>query len=300
MTAAGWLKDIARQGMSRLFGLGSSCSPVGTLGRRPGARILCYHSIHEEPDNPYAVSTTTFREQMDFLSKHLAVVPLEELMTLLRRRTGTSGEPPIPPRMVAVTLDDGFSDAYTDAYPTLRALGIPATFFLPVAYVGTDGPRPAAPGLPQSRFLSWEQVREMSREGMAFGSHTLTHPHLTRLPVREARRELEDSRKVLEDQLGLPVRGLAYPYGTFRDFDARVEQLAAEAGYDWAVTIISGTNRQGADPLALRRTQIMRRDGLGGFKRALQGALDPWVILQRMGGWSDDPVTGSGSESLSA
>jgi peptidoglycan/xylan/chitin deacetylase (PgdA/CDA1 family) len=203
---------------------------------------------------------------------------MDQLVRIVRER-GV-----IPPRTIALTIDDGFEDAYTHAYPVLREFGVPATLFLPVDLIGLRGSSRGANGLPQGRFLSWDQVREMIGHGLDFGSHTLGHTSLTKLTLAEVAYQLERSKSRLEEELGRPVSGLSYPYGRFSDFNLEVERLAAAAGYMYAVSGVSGVNDHASDLFALRRTPMARGDGTYVFEKALRGALDPWVLVDRFGG----------------
>jgi peptidoglycan/xylan/chitin deacetylase (PgdA/CDA1 family) len=104
---------------------------------------------------------------------------------------------------------------------------------------------------------------------VTFGSHTLTHPHLTALSEPEWRRELTESKRLLEDRLGRPVETLAYPYG---DFSPAIAAAAREAGYRAGFTTIPGLNSLAGpagptDPAALRRMNIRRHAGLWQFRR---------------------------------
>jgi peptidoglycan/xylan/chitin deacetylase (PgdA/CDA1 family) len=101
------------------------------------------------------------------------------------------------------------------------------------------------------------------------------------LTRKDVKYQLESSKARLEAEIGKPVTGLSYPYGTIRDFNPEIKKLAAEAGYSWAVTGISGINRPGSDLFALKRTKVERDDGMRLFRRAMKGALDPWVIIDR-------------------
>lgn len=294
MAARTMLKRIGRPIAAYGAYHGGYCRFVGRPASDRSARILGYHGINEAPDNPYAVSARDFRRQMAWLAKHYTPVSMESLVG------GLQGKQPLPPRAVAVTIDDGYDDAYSHAYPVLQEFSIPATIFLPVAFIDeasnlrtrTD-PKNAASRhsekprrLAQQRFLSWQQVREMDdprSELVTFGSHTLTHVPLAQLSLDEMRHELETSRLRLEQELGHAVHGLAYPYGTVRSFNPLVQHTAAEAGYTWAVSGVSGLNDQGSDLLALKRTKVERWDSQAVFQMMLQGALDPWVTVDRAG-----------------
>jgi peptidoglycan/xylan/chitin deacetylase (PgdA/CDA1 family) len=93
-------------------------------------------------------------------------------------------------------------------------------------------------------------VRLWLAAGHQIGSHTLTHPWLTRLSGPEAREQIVSSKKALEDFFGLPIRHFCYPYG---DWDATVRDLVAEAGYETACTTQAGVNTPGTDRFALKR-----------------------------------------------
>jgi peptidoglycan/xylan/chitin deacetylase (PgdA/CDA1 family) len=111
------------------------------------------------------------------------------------------------------------------------------------------GPPPKTPGL----MLTWDEIRTMSRGGIQFGSHTVTHPILSRIDRVQAMRELTDSKNTIEEQLGLPVEGFAYPNGTRTDFLPDTKSLLREAGYTYAVTTIPGANESGVDLFELHR-----------------------------------------------
>ena len=93
----------------------------------------------------------------------------------------------------------------------------------------------------------------MSRGGVQFGSHTATHPILSRVDRAHAEREIVDSKRRIEEQLGVPVEGFAYPNGTRADFLPETKALLRAAGYAYAVTTISGSNEPGQDVFELRR-----------------------------------------------
>jgi peptidoglycan/xylan/chitin deacetylase (PgdA/CDA1 family) len=108
------------------------------------------------------------------------------------------------------------------------------------------------PTVPPAEFfpLSWEQVREMDSSGVEIGSHTVTHPILTRISAPRLRNELRDSRSRLEDVLGRKVELLGYPNG---DHNLAVQHEAARAGYKCAVTADYGLNNGDSNLLALKR-----------------------------------------------
>jgi len=95
-----------------------------------------------------------------------------------------------------------------------------------------------------------KQVRDWIDAGHEIGAHSLTHPYLTRISLREAREQIFSCKKKLEDRFGVPVLHFCYPYG---DWNPAVRDLVREAGYESACTIDFGVNTAATPPFELRR-----------------------------------------------
>jgi len=125
------------------------------------------------------------------------------------------------------------------------------------------------------RAATWDQIREMAAAGVDIGSHTVTHPILPNVGDQQLARELSDSRARLEQELGRAVTSFCYPNG---DYNRRVRNAAADAGYRIAVTTEHGLKDRANDPLALRRvnaehdlTSFMQSSsGFEAFKMSLR------------------------------
>jgi len=108
-----------------------------------------------------------------------------------------------------------------------------------------------------ARPLTWLEIEEMSDCGIDFGSHTVTHPNLTRVRDEELMWELSESKRVLEQRVGRDVRTLAYPIGTRSAYDVRVMEAARRCGFGLAVSYVPGANWQREiAPFELRRQHI--------------------------------------------
>jgi peptidoglycan/xylan/chitin deacetylase (PgdA/CDA1 family) len=99
-------------------------------------------------------------------------------------------------------------------------------------------------------------------DGIAFGSHTCTHPHLSHLSSAQVRRELFSSKKYLKDRLGNRIQLLAYPHG---DSNLEVQQLAKTAGYEAAF----GCRRGKSGRFNIWRTTCRTNDTLVAFRLKL-------------------------------
>ena len=109
--------------------------------------------------------------------------------------------------------------------------------------------------------LTLEQIREMQKYGVEFGSHSLAHASLPGVSDAQLRREVGDSKHRLEDLLGAEVISFAYPYG---EVDRRVRSAVSDAGYKLAFTAIPGVNWWN-DPLCQRRAEVNDTTGLLDF-----------------------------------
>jgi peptidoglycan/xylan/chitin deacetylase (PgdA/CDA1 family) len=98
---------------------------------------------------------------------------------------------------------------------------------------------------PHRRFLNWDEAREMVAGGMAIGSHTHSHPVLSQLRPDEQSSELQHSRAILKEQLGVEPDVLAYPVGARASFTSHSRTAAREAGYRAAFSFYGGTNLPG-------------------------------------------------------
>ena len=108
--------------------------------------------------------------------------------------------------------------------------------------------------------LRWQEVRSMQAAGISFGSHSVTHPILSRVTAVEAEREIVESKRRIEECLGVEVRTFAYPNGRPGDFDETTKRLLQNAGYTCAVTTTPGMNTPGQDPFELKRGQPWDED----------------------------------------
>ncbi len=198
------------------------------LGVNATVPVLMYHYIRV---NPYtedkvgfglSVTPENFNAQMDYLSAHgYQTITLDELGAALLQKTK------LPPKPIVITLDDGYTDSYTAAYPILKAHGFKATNFIITGFVG--GPN----------YLTWEQIKEMNKSGVFnFGAHTTYHSALTYLSTEAALTDLVKSKNVLSEQIGYPVNWFAYPYG---NYDDRIAKTVKKAGFIGAFTTNKGS-----------------------------------------------------------
>lgn len=177
---------------------------------------------------------------------------LEALLVRLRRlgyQTATSrefrewqqGQISLPERTVVLTFDDGHRSHIEQVAPLLVRYRFTGTFFVTAGQVGRAG------------YMNWEELRRLVFLGMEIGSHGLTHRPLTDLSRVQLQDELVNSKQILEEKLGVPIRSLAAPGGFW---SRAVAQAVAQARYEAAWVSTIGTNGSETHPLALRRIVV--------------------------------------------
>lgn len=201
--------------------------------------VLNYHQIEDNANNPLTLSNQDFEEQMAYLHKHgyNSITP-DQLVKHIK--TGA----PLPDNPILITLDDGYRDNYTNAYPIMKKYGFTGTVFLITDVVGRD-----------NWYLDWDQIREMQQDGFIFGSHTLNHVPLTTLTRDEAQRQLVNSKAAIEWRLGTPVSCFAYPTGAY---NKEIEGLLKDLGYEAAFSVDFGRVSMKSDIYALERIPIFK------------------------------------------
>lgn len=233
--------------------------------------ILTYHSISDGPP-PLAVFPALFVEQMEWLKSSARVVPLAEIVhALAERRT-------LPEATVALTFDDGYRDFHTSAYPVLKRLGLPAIVFLPTEHCGRTNAWPGQPRWVQELpLMSWQEIGELARAGVAFGSHSASHPRLDRIPTDTLERELTISKSEIARHTGREPEFFCYPYGAWN----AAAREAVQGHYRGACSTGIGRVHLDSDPYSLPRVDAHYVRSPVIFKSLFSRRLDAYLSVRR-------------------
>ena len=207
-----------------------------------GAIVLMYHRINDQlPAGEWVVPVAKFQEQMEWLA--------------------ASGAKAV------ITFDDGYRDNYENAYPVLKKLKLPAMIFLTTGYIGTLKKRPRYKDTPWRRdYLNWREVKEMAKNGISFGAHTISHPHLSQLGYEEQKKEIVDILVAIGPNVPMAQASgkiFSYPYG---EYNSDTVKILKKLGIKMAFTVKPGVWRKGDDPLKIKRIGISGLDSLAKFK----------------------------------
>ena len=236
--------------------------------------VLSYHSVSEAPG---ATPPALFETHMRWLNASCHVVPLAAILDHAR---GPRARP-----VVAVTFDDGFLDNLSAALPILLRYGIPASFFIATGLVDRDPSvlKAAAQweSWPQgASIMTWDHVLELRRAGMEIGAHG--HGHVPLGPMRDpmALADLRESKELLEDQLGEPIRSVAFPYGRpRRHVTRRTIEIAATLGFEVGALVLYRRVRPDDHPLAIPRF-VVSEDSLKMMQAKIFGSFDVLGLYQ--------------------
>jgi peptidoglycan/xylan/chitin deacetylase (PgdA/CDA1 family) len=205
-----------------------------------------YHQIGDSSDSGLTVSVEAFAAQMRLLKKNgYHTISLEDMAGWLESDNS------LPRKGVVITFDDGFKNIYTHAYPILEEHGFSATVFLVVDFLGKTNNWSENKEDLRSPLLSAEEIASMPN--ISYGSHSLSHCHLTQIPESEAYEEIVSSGKKLEDQLQVPIHSFCYPYG---DYNESLVRLVEQAGYCCACSTRKGNRHRPEDRFFLKRIPI--------------------------------------------
>lgn len=217
--------------------------------------VLAYHKIDlPTPDVKIRGAYTSpqrFRKQMSYLKRRGFVFYTAGKLIKHYRENGT-----FPEKGIAVTFDDGWKDNYVHAFPVMRELGIKATIFLVPSVIGQTSDVIVADGEDAREHMSRENIIEMSRHGIEFGSHSLNHVHLHKASAEEVEREVTESKSQIENLTQTSCEVFAYPAGFFNDI---AKEKVENAGYIAAFSTVYGSD-ESLDLYALNRVEILRRD----------------------------------------
>lgn len=224
------------------------------------AAILVYHRFGPQVADSMTTRTEVFVAQLAALRRAgYTIVPLATVVD------GLAGRVPLPPRAVAITVDDGHRTVYTDLLPIIRREHLPITLFIYPSAISSA-----------SYAMNWAQLQELLATGSVHvQSHTWWHPDFRverrRLDAEAyrqfVRQQLGKPRQVLQSRLGVKADYLAWPFGIH---DAGLEAAAKAAGYQAAFILDERHATSRDSPLALPRYLIVDGRGVSGLIHSLQ------------------------------
>ncbi|MGC8941928.1 MAG: polysaccharide deacetylase family protein [Sulfurihydrogenibium sp.] len=207
-------------------------------------KVLTYHNVDNPPPEAKLKSLYVKPEKFE---KHIKYLNKFKLKTVL------SDEIESQKNSIILTFDDGYRDFIKNAYPILKRYNAKAIVFVVAGLTDRFNLWDWEKINVKKPLMDWEELRFLVSEGFEIGSHTITHPFLTKIPEKVAKSEIEDSKKILEDKLGVEVKTFCYPYG---DYNEKVKDMVINAGYKMAFTTQEGTFEESKDMFEIKRVTV--------------------------------------------
>ncbi|MFA5803321.1 MAG: polysaccharide deacetylase family protein [Melioribacteraceae bacterium] len=225
--------------------------------------IIYYHRIVESLGEAGKHGIFITAEQFDKHLKYLKnngykTITFEEALEI--KRSSAEG------KYVIITFDDGYEDNYRLAFPILKKYGYKAIIFLVAGleYNSWDSKN----NEPKLKMMNKQQILEMQDYGIEFGSHTLSHSDLTKISHEEAKKELAESKKILEEKLGKEIKSFAYPYGNCNE---EVKKIARNTEYKLVYATDNAPLGLHEDLFQIRRIGIFPNTTVRGLARKIKG-----------------------------
>lgn len=212
-------------------------SSISTPIRLP---IIMYHYVEHVKDKG---DTTRIKldTSPEVFEGHLKALRLANYETYFVKDIPDilSGKKEVATRSAILTFDDGYEDFYTIAFPLIKKYNVRATVYIIYNFIGRRG------------FLNKNQIAELIDSGyVEIGSHTLDHINLKTAKQEIARKQIIESKKLLEKDFNYQVKSFAYPIGAL---GPQVVEMVKEASYSAAVSVISGVMQSDENLLYLSR-----------------------------------------------
>ncbi len=230
----------------------------GSTLRRLRVPILMYHYVSELPSNAdeirrgLTVTPAIFKAHMQYLhDQGYTTISLYGLYDALTKGTV------LPPKSIVLTFDDGYEDAYTNAFTVLKQFGFIGTFFVITSRPDANDPN----------YMSWSQIKEMSNAGMSMEPHTKDHLDLRQRDHDFLIYQMKGSIESLAAYTGRTPHMFDYPVG---HYDAATLQVAKELGVWIGVSTANGDLQTTSARLHLPRLRISGNMSVGALASILR------------------------------
>lgn len=217
--------------------------PAGAEPDHSSAVIFIYHRFGEDRYPTTNVRLEQFEAHIaELKSGGYNFLPLSQIVDAIRNSQ------PLPDRTIAITVDDAYESAYTEAWPRLKAAGIPMTLF--VATDPVDGR--------SATYMSWNQIRDLMEDGVEIAHHGASHHHMVGAGLAASLADIERASLRFQEELGFVPDIFAYPYG---EYSMEIRTALEDSGFAAAFAQYSSVARVGSDAFALPRFPVNERYG---------------------------------------
>lgn len=235
--------------------------------------ILMYHRIADVPGNRNALPPNKFESQLIYLSKNgYSTITMQMLYDYYIYGN------PIPKKSVLLTFDDGYQDNFDTALPLLKKYKMSGVVFPISNWINKSNDWENFNNAATTT-MSYESLIAWQNSGMEIASHTANHPFLAKCQSSDLKKELQESKSILEKRLHTPINFLCYPYGSL---NAEVISEVKQAGYIGAFAIFADAPIWKINIFALPRIPIQSHQKMWEFKFKVSNIHIIFLLLRKL------------------
>jgi len=222
--------------------------PLSSYSKNPHAVVFMYHRFDQNKYPETSISSETFEKHILFLRDNkVDILPLTDLVLFLKNKKQ------LTKKSAFITIDDAYKSFYKKGYPILKKYNLPFSIFVSTDFVSNKK---------TSDYMSWDMLREVSKNNGLVLNHTSSHKSLINLSFNSLKREVQEAQQIIEKEIGLQPMILSFPYG---ESDVESEKMIKKLGYNIAFSQHSSLVHRGE--LKFRLPRFSLNDEYGGMKR---------------------------------
>lgn len=225
--------------------------------------ILMYHNIDRQAKFN-TVSIANFEQQLAFIKDTgFDCLPYDDYVLRVRENR-------LPKNAITLTFDDAYRSYRLHALPLMESQEVYSALFVPTGHVGGTNAWDTGETEEVFEVMDWDELRNLSQHPLVtLGSHSVSHPHLSRLSPEKQAFEATQSRAELEQHLDQEIRFFSYPFGQLTDFNAVTIEALKQAGYTAACSTLWSLRNAPKDLFQLNRIDIDQHDSMDIFRKKL-------------------------------
>jgi peptidoglycan/xylan/chitin deacetylase (PgdA/CDA1 family) len=161
------------------------------------AVVFMYHKFNVSKHPSTNVTSEQFELHLNEFSKsNYNVLPLNYILDTI------INDGDLPTNTIGISVDDADKSFFTYAWPKFKEKGFPVTLFVNTSTIANN-----------KKYLNWDQIRKLNKEGVEIGAHSHNHNHLPKMSIEQIKNNIELSNKIFLKELGKIPSLFAYPYG---------------------------------------------------------------------------------------
>tara|TARA_B100001029_G_scaffold179193_1_gene187880 strand:+ start:322 stop:1371 length:1050 start_codon:yes stop_codon:yes gene_type:complete len=205
-----------------------------------GILSIMYHRFEENKYPSTNIKIKDFKSHINFIEENkYKFISHKQFQTSINQKNLE--------KKILLTIDDGFSSFYKNAWPILKEKKIPFIIFINTETVGSKG------------YMSWAQIKEISQfDFVHIGNHSHSHEYLVDWSDNEIEEDLKTSIKIFKEKLNHETKFFAYPFGEYKN---SYKKIVKKLGFEFGFGQHSGVMDKTKDKFELPRFPINEKYG---------------------------------------